>query len=221
MRYIIKLLRRINITSKIKNLSGQKFGRLTVLYELHNHHKQGAWWLCVCECGNLKELKGTALRGGDYKSCGCFIRELASNRFKKHGKSNTRLFNIWQAMKERCYKNHNKAYPNYGGRGIAVCSEWRDDFQAFYDWSMVNGYKEGLTIDRIDNNGNYEPNNCRWVDYKTQSRNRRSLKYYTINGVTHCLSEWCEIYNINYKCVWKRLKRGWNIIKALELEKLR
>lgn len=121
-------------------------------------------------------------------------------------------------MKQRCYNENNTRYKHYGGRGIAVCDEWRNNFQAFYDWSMANGYKDTLTIDRIDVNGNYEPNNCRWITNKEQQRNRRDNKLYTINNVTKCLSEWCEIYNINYSTAHYRLLKGLTIKQALEME---
>lgn len=123
-------------------------------------------------------------------------------------------------MKQRCYNPNNKRYKDWGGRGIAVCSEWKDDFQTFYDWAMVNGYKEGLQIDRIDNNGNYEPNNCRWIDRKQQARNRRSNINYTINGKTRCILEWCEILGLKPKTVYQRIHYyNWTIEQALEIDK--
>lgn len=121
-------------------------------------------------------------------------------------------------MRERCYNKHSPNYKNYGGRGVAVCSEWKDNFQAFYEWSANNGYNDKLTIDRIDVNDNYEPNNCRWCNAKQQARNRRNNRNYTINGVTHCLMKWCEIYNLNYQTVIYRLNHNWQIERALELE---
>lgn len=203
--------------SKFEYVSGQKFGRLTALYRLHNYHKKGTYWLCVCDCGNFTEVLLPNLKRGTSKSCGCLQREQAIKANGTHEKSNTHLYYIWRSMKYRCYDKHIKAYKNYGARGITVCSEWKDNFQAFYDWSMNNGYKEGLTIDRIDNNGNYEPNNCRWVDRKQQGRNRRSNILITINGVTRCLMEWCEILGLNYGTINNRIRRGWCIEKALEL----
>lgn len=199
---------------KLKDISGQKFGRLTVLDKLHNHHKRNTYWLCVCECGNLVEVQGSTLKNGRSKSCGCLLKDTNT----KHGKAHIPLYNVWVSMKQRCYNKCNKRYENYGQRGIAVYDEWKDDFQAFYDWAMSHGYKEGLQIDRIDVNGNYEPNNCRWVDVKTQQRNKSNNKLYTINGVTHCLSEWCETFNLKYDTVHMRLYRGWSIERALELE---
>lgn len=137
----------------------------------------------------------------------------------KHGKYNTRLHSIWNSMITRCYSKHRKSYKNYGGRGIVVCIEWRNDFMTFYNWAYENGYNDKLTLDRINNDGNYEPNNCRWVDYKTQARNRRSNKMFTINDETHCLMEWCEILNVNYWKAQARVKKlGYTIEQALGLE---
>lgn len=120
-------------------------------------------------------------------------------------------------IKDRCYNKNSKRYKDYGGRGVAVCSEWKNDFQAFYNWSMNNGYKKGLQIDRIDNNGNYEPDNCRFATAKENANNRRSNRYITVNNITHTLSEWCNILNLKYKKVTTRLYRGWSIERALEL----
>ena len=199
-------------TGKFKDLTGQKFGRLKVIYKLHNYHKPKTYYLCVCECGNLTEVRGSSLSRGDSKSCGC------NRGNSKHNKTNTRLYRIWQSMKRRCDYIKHKRYKDYGGRGVAVCSEWKDDFMSFYDWSMANGYGDNLTIDRIDVNGNYEPNNCRWITKKQQNRNRRSNRIYTIYGITHCLMDWCEICKLNYWTVIKRLNRGWHIEKALEID---
>lgn len=197
----------------LKDLTGQKFGRLTVLYKLNNYNKKRPYWLCVCECGNFKEVKGTDLLRGHMKSCGCLVH--------KHNLTGCKLHGVWFGIKSRCYNKNNQAYKNYGGRGIAVCNEWKDDFQAFYDWSMMNGYKEGLQIDRINNNGNYEPNNCRWVTNKVNCNNRRSNRYFTIDNVTHTIHEWCDILNINYKTLYSRLCRGSTIREALNLNEWR
>lgn len=197
--------------ARFKDISNQKFGRLTVLYKLHNYHKQGAYWLCICDCGNLTEVKGAHLRDDDIKSCGCLRGA--------HHKSNTRLHNIWCSMRQRCYNENSQAYGYYGSRGIVVCDEWKHDFMNFYNWAMDNGYKENLTIDRIDPNGNYEPSNCRWLTNKEQQRNKRNNKNFTYKGDTHCLSKWCEILGLNYKRVKNRINNcHWSIEQALELE---
>lgn len=118
-------------------------------------------------------------------------------------------------MKARCYNATHDRYKDYGARGIVVCDEWLNDFTVFYDWAMNNGYKENLTIDRIDVNGNYEPSNCRWVTSKEQQRNTRYNRNYTINGKTHCITEWCEILGINRNMVYTRINRGWTVENAL------
>lgn len=206
---------------RYKDLTGQKFGRLTALHRLHNYHKKGTYWLCVCECGNLKEINIKDLRKGNTKSCGCLKRDKLLKFHKgliTHGKSNTRLYRIWKAMKQRCYKKYSNSYKYYGERGIKICDDWLNDNTTFFDWAMKNGYNDTLTIDRIDVNGNYSPDNCRWVTMEQQNKNRNNSKYFTINGVTHCLAEWCEIYKLKYTTVLDRLnKLNWTIEKALEL----
>lgn len=199
---------------KFKDITGQRFGRLTVLYQLHNT-KGRTKWLCICECGNLVEVITNSLRQGLTKSCGCLNREIVT----KHGKSNTKMYNAWRHITQRCYNENCKAYKHYGARGITMCDEWKDSFQAFYDWSMANGYADNLTIDRIDNNKGYEPSNCRWITMKQQERNKRNNRQFTYNGETHCITEWCEMLGINYGTFKSRFyKYGWPIEKALELE---
>lgn len=205
--------------SKFKDITYQKFGRLTALYRLQNYHnKHNAYWLCVCKCGNFKEVSLNNLYRGNVRSCGCLHKETMISLCKTHGKTNTRLYHIWQRMKSRCYYSKDNRYQYYGGRGIAVCDEWKDDFMAFYKWAIDNGYRDNLTIDRIDVDGNYEPSNCRWATNNEQAKNKTNNKYYTINGKTYCLKEWCKILNINYKKVWVRLNQlNWTIERVLEL----
>lgn len=203
--------------SKLKDITGQKFGRFTVLYKLHNYHKYGTYYLCLCECGNLREVRSQTLRNSKSKSCGCLMKELAHLKSTTHGKSDTKLYATYYDMKKRCYNEKHKDYNDYGGRGIKICDEWLDDFMAFYKWAIDNDYKENLTIDRIDVNGNYTPDNCRWATPKQQARNTRRNRMITINDETRCLAEWCEIFNLKYKIVKCRLCRGWSIEKALEL----
>lgn len=199
---------------RYKNISCQKFGKLTALYRLHNTKGHKTYWLCVCECGNLKEARYDMLQNGHTKSCNCLYKK--SNAV--HGMYNTRIYNTWKNMKSRCYYNKNINYHNYGGRGIIVCDEWKNNFQAFYDWAISNGYNDNLEIDRMDINGNYEPNNCRWITHKEQQQNKQNTIKYTINGETHCLKEWCNICEVNYQTVRDRLRRKWSIMQALELE---
>ena len=158
------------MTYKIK--SGDKFNKLTVLEETHLRKQRNIVYKCVCECGNITFVTGTYLRKGLIKSCGCLQKERASESNKTHGKSHTKLYYIWQDMRKRCDNKNHHAYKYYGERGITYCNDWKN-YENFYNWAINNGYKIGLTIDRIDNNGNYEPNNCRWVTMEIQNRNKR------------------------------------------------
>ena len=197
---------------KLKDLAGQKFGKLTALYQLHNNHTRHTYWLCTCDCGNLVEIRSSHLRSGNTKSCGCLRNAIIT----KHGKHNTRLYRIWAAMKRRCYNKSQSDYKNYGARSIKICDEWRRDFKAFYNWAIDNNYQDNLTIDRIDVNGNYEPSNCRWSTIKQQANNRRTTKYITYQGETKSLSEWCELFNLKYHTIKYRLNElKWPIEKAL------
>lgn len=198
--------------SKRINMIGKKFGKLTVLEELLERDKFGnKMYKCMCDCGNFINVRGACLRVGNNKSCGCL-------RGVNHGKRKEPLYWVWCSIKQRCNNPNNHRYKDWGERGITMCDEWFNNFQAFYDWAMSNGYCKGLTIDRIDNNKGYEPSNCRLVDKKTQNRNKRNNRIITIDNETHCLSEWCEILNLNYCTVEMRLCRGWTIEKAFELE---
>lgn len=203
--------------SNFKDLTGEKIGRLTVIKRVENNKANNAQWLCQCECG--KEIITTTanLKRRHSKSCGCLRKEHTSginNNFYKHGMYNTKLYQTWHNMKQRCFNKNSSHYKNYGGRGIKVCDEWLE-FMNFYNWAMSNEYSEGLTIDRIDVNGNYEPDNCRWVDNKTQCNNKRNNHLITYNGKTHTMMEWSRLLNIKYDVLRFRLKRGWDIEKAL------
>lgn len=206
--------------NKVRDLTGQKFGRLTVLH-LQDTDTRKTYWICKCDCGNLKSVRSDSLLDGSIKSCGCLKVEqdkknlvnpsmIKSYAFgEKYGTK--RIYHIWQGMKARCGNVHSPCYERYGGRGIQVCEEWENDFLKFYEWAMKNGYDDSLTIDRIDNNGNYEPQNCRWVDSRAQAMNRRSNVNITIGNSTRTLMEWCEIFKLNYGTVKARFKRDEDI----------
>ena len=201
---------------KTKDLTGRKFGRLTVLgIDETNENTRRTYWFCQCECGNFKSVRSDSLQNGSIKSCGCLKREqdvinLDSHRYDIPAVG-TRLYRIWTGIKSRCDDKNNPRYSDYGGRGIVLCDEWKNDFHSFYEWACSNGYKDDLTIDRINNDGNYCPKNCRWVDNKIQSLNRRSNIKITIGNTTKTLTEWCEIFDLDSKTVFARLQRNEDI----------
>ena len=162
--------------SKVNDLTGKNFGKLTVIKYCGSNKNGRALWLCQCECGNTKIILGNSLLSKLTFSCGCYNKEHSKNIHTKHNMSYSKLYKVWQGMKTRCYNPNFIYYCNYGGRGITICNEWKNDFSKFYEWAINNGYKEGLTIDRINNDGNYEPNNCRWVTRAEQNRNKRYTK---------------------------------------------
>lgn len=202
---------------KAKDETGNIYGRLAVIKEVGR--KRGAvLFLCECECGNKKEITGGDLRSGKVKSCGCYKKEYLSKEYTTHGLKKHRIYNIYHGMVDRCTNSENANFYRYGGRGIKVCDEWLNEesgLLAFYEWSLSNGYDEKLTIDRIDNDGNYEPSNCRWITFKKQQNNKSTNHYVEINGETKTLKEWSEIYQISYATIFQRLKRGWSDVEAV------
>lgn len=192
-----------------QNLIGRKFNRLTVIEEL-----EGNKVLCKCECGNEVIADRGNVRSGHTKSCGCYKEEFCKTAPLKHGMSHSSVFRSWAHMLERCTNKNCADYKNYGGRGIAVCDEWQDS-TAFIKWALSHGYQEGLTIDRIDVNGNYSPDNCRWATRSEQNKNRRSTILLTYNGKTQCAKDWAQEYGVKYETFLRRLRRGVPIEKAL------
>jgi hypothetical protein len=185
------------------NLTGQRFNRLLVIEPTGKKINGNYTWLCKCDCGETIEVAGSSLTTGATQSCGCLNWD---NR-NKHGMTNTSLYMVWDAFKRRCRDPNHAAYKNYGGRGIYVCDEWKEDFLVFYEWARANGYKEGLSIDRIDNNGPYSPENCRWATDKEQNRNSRNIKLYTYKGEDKCIAEWAEEYNMRPDTLHHRLQK--------------
>lgn len=207
------------------DLTGKRFGRLTVLAKSERQRNKRILWVCRCDCGKVVEVAGRDLSCGDTKSCGCLKIEAASHRAKErviHGGTDDRLFGVWTGMKRRCrpYGNPENTIHNYSDRGIKVCPEWEADYSAFRKWAYANGYDETApkwkcTLDRIDPDGNYEPSNCRFVDMKVQQNNRRNNRIFELDGESHTLAQWCELYGKSHHLVSDRLLRGWNLRRAL------
>ncbi len=204
------------------DLLNQRFGRLVVVAPSKSKNNE-TMWECKCDCGNIKIVSTSNLKAGRIKSCGCFKSDKLIKRNTTHSQRHTFLYEVWKSLRQRCNNPKHASYYNYGGRGITICEEWNKSFQSFYDWAYANGYSlehqkdevKKLTIDRIDVNGNYEPNNCRWVDRKTQARNTRITKFITFKGQTKPIVEWCEIYGIKRNSFDIRIKCGWSIEEAL------
>lgn len=203
--------------SKRIDLTGQRFGRLVVEGFAYVDKHKNAVWNCKCDCGATVTVNGNNLKKGNTKSCGCLNRETRAKRFWKHGGSHERLHSIWKGMIARTERENHINYNNYGGRDIKVCKQWRENFKKFYDWSMGHGYKDGLTIDRIDTNGDYCPENCRWVTMKEQNNNKRSNIKIEYKGEILTLTQWSERLGIGVDTLRARLYRlGWTVEKTFE-----
>lgn len=182
-------------------LEGQRFGLLTVIGFSHIDEKsKGSCWLCRCVCGTEKIVSGHNLRSGLITDCGCTWK----SRITTHNATRSRLYKTWSNMKSRCYNPKNNRYHRYGARGITVCDEWRSDFEAFQQWAHSAGYREDLTIERIDNDKGYHPDNCRWATRKEQSNNRENNILISYGGEAHTLSEWAEKLGIDYHTLLRR-----------------
>jgi hypothetical protein len=194
------------------DLTGRRFGRLVVLAP-GARESRGYLWCCRCDCGNVKEIRARSLKSGRSASCGCAAREalIASNT--THGMTRNPLYWRWRAMLDRTTRPSSRAYPNYGGRGITVCDRWRD-FANFHA-DMGSSFAPGLEIDRIDNDGNYEPGNCRWATRIEQQRNRRNNHRVTWAGRTMTVQDWGEHLGITPNTLLYRLRRGWDIDRAM------
>lgn len=199
---------------KASDLTGQRFGRLMVIKRNGSDKFGNSAWLCKCECGNEKTVSSVGLKQGSTQSCGCLRLEGSNNR--KHGKSNNRLYRIYANMKDRCYRPKHNRYKHYGAKGIIVCEEWLNDFQAFYDWAMANGYADNLSIDRIDNNGNYEPSNCRWATVEEQANNKSNNVRLEFKGRELTMAQWEKEIGLKRGELWRRIyEYHWTIEKAL------
>lgn len=214
---------------KAQDLTGNRYGKLVVIERAKNTKDGKAAWICKCDCtGKMVAVRAANLKSGSTRSCGCLMKEsrkivsekLSGNKSPryKHGLSRSRINMIYREMKRRCFSEKLPAFEHYGKRGIVVCDEWlgENGFGNFYKWSMENGYNENLTLDRIDVNGNYEPNNCRWTTMEKQQNNRTNNVRISYNGEEHTLSEWAGIIGITKCAIYHRYERGWDIEKMLK-----
>lgn len=184
-------------------IKGEKNGRLTAIKEVDKPK-----WLFECDCGNRKVITKYDVKSGHTKSCGCLHKEATSKAKKIHGDTDSRLYYIWENMRKRCYKMSSDRFKNYGARGITVCDEWKDNYLNFYRWAHENGYSDDLTIERIDINKNYEPENCTWITMKEQAKNRSTSKWVDIKGEKLSPLELEKRYNIPVKTIYARIARG-------------
>lgn len=200
--------------SKAVDLTNQKFGRLLVVKRMGSDKFKHSIWLCKCDCGNIKIIASNHLKRGNTKSCGCLAKEILSKRMSRHNMNGTRINRIWLRMKNRCNNKNDEHYKNYGERGIKVCNEWNDKengFMNFYNWAMQNGYKSDLTIDRIDVNGNYEPNNCRWITMFDQQSNKRNNYFIEYYGKRYTISQLSRHLKISKDTLRQRIKNNWKL----------
>ena len=193
------------------DLTGERFGRLTVIELIGRDEFSHKLWRCKCDCGNEKVVTTSSLTQKHTTSCGCYYHEYMSATKSTHRMSETKLFKVYTQMKKRCFNEKDKSYPYYGARGIGVCSEWVDNPQSFFTWALSNGYEEGLTLDRINTNGDYEPDNCRWVTRTEQMRNIRNNIRCDYKGENLTLAEIAERTNIKYMTLYHRYRKTGDI----------
>lgn len=207
--------------SRYKNISGQKFGRLIAIERIGQDEQGILLWKCKCECGNEVIVRVSNLINGHTKSCGCLQKEKAAEVNTIHGgtkrENKSRLFVVWCNMKSRCFNEKATGYGYCGARGISVCRKWRESYEVFRKWSLENGYSEDLQIDRIDNERNYKPANCRWITSQKQNNNRRNNRLLTYQGETKTVAEWARKVEIKRGTLSARINRSnWSVKKALE-----
>ena len=204
--------------SKIIDLTGKKFGEWVVINKDNSENvKHGVHWICKCNCGAIKSVHSQTLRNGASTSCGCKTKELISKANRVHGLKTHKLFGVHNTMKQRCANPNSQKYKLYGGRGITVCEEWKK-FINFYNWAISNGYKEGLSIDRIDNDGDYEPSNCKWETTKVQANNTRRNRKLEYKGEVKTLSEWSNILKLDYMKLKFKVKGKTDLNEVMEDE---
>lgn len=195
---------------KFRDLSGFTFGHLKAISQNGKSKSGGYKWLCVCDCGKSIVVRGSSLTAGTAKSCGCKKNEIPRNF--KHGGRNTKLYNVWRSMKQRCALITSASYKYYGKKGVFVCKEWQQ-FSNFQKWAQQNGYAEGLSIDRIDVNGNYCQENCRWATKSAQANNTSRNRMLSFRGEQKTMSQWADAFGISYGTMNHRIQRGWDMQK--------
>jgi len=204
---------------RVKDLTGRQFFDLTVESRHPQNLHNRAVWVCRCKCGNTRLVVGQDLKKGAIKRCtkcaSVYSAAMSSIASTTHGMSDTSLYNCWSHMKQRTLNPKCKSFPRYGGRGIGICEEWKSDFTAFQKWAIENGYSPSLSLDRIDNDKGYYPENCRWADRTTQQNNRTACHYITVNGETRTVSQWAQKLNIRPTSLNARIRRGWTIEDAV------
>lgn len=200
------------------DITGNRYGRLVAIEKVDNDRNNHKRWLCKCECGNEAIVLENDLVTGKTRSCGCYYKDTRTTSAKTHGGSKTRLFHIWASMRRRCTNENTPDYKYYGKRGITVCEEW-EDYEVFSKWAYENGYADNLSIDRIDVNKGYSPDNCRWADAITQANNTRRNRMISYNGETKSLAMWARQYDLPQGLVWRRLEDGWPVERTLTTPK--
>lgn len=210
--------------SNFKDLTGRRFGRLVVLERAENYvspsGNRSSQWLCQCDCGNTTVVVTSSLTCGITSSCGCKSVETTKELCTTHGMTKTRIYHLYYSMRARCYNPEATSYKKYGAKGITVCDEWlgENGFINFYNWAMANGYKENLTLDRIDGTKGYYPDNCRWATYKEQANNTKATVFLTYKGETKPASEWAEITGLSQSSITNRKRKGWTDEECLTIK---
>jgi hypothetical protein len=189
------------------DITGQKFGKLTAIRRVKNGKGYQTRWLVRCDCGTEFEVFTANLKKGRTKTCGC------KPPYKTHGMSGSREYRTWHSMLVRCYNPNAREYHHYGGRGIDVCDEWRHSFEAFY--ADMGSRPRGTSIERINNNAGYSPDNCRWASPKEQMQNTRATARITFDGQTHSIAEWARLKGLSITCLYNRFFHGWSVERAL------
>lgn len=202
-----------------RDLTGQVFGKLTAIKRCEDHFTTGgnrySQYSCRCECGEMIKVRSDRLVSGHTRSCGCERKRSVREMSTSHGQSKTRLYRIWAHMKQRCLTESDKNYADYGGRGITICAEWANSYEVFRKWAMDSGYSDALTIDRIDVNRGYDPQNCRWSTTIEQMNNTRKNRKIEYLGQEKTVAEWARVIGVPYNTLFSRLYRyGWPIDKA-------